>query len=97
MNTVHARSREVFGGFLAEYRLSHWGRYRAVKKEDGTDQIFPVDKDAEIAAHRALTAAIFSEIRAERCETSTARSKAEALFGKFFPGKGRRAVEVVRR
>lgn len=97
MNIIAARSRETYGGFLAEYRLAHWGDYRPVRTEDGAPEIFNSDKDAEVAAHRALTAALVPEIRAERGEPAKggARSKAESLFGAIFR-RGRR-IEVARK
>ncbi len=97
MNTIEARSRETYGGFLAEYRLAHWGDFRPLRQDDGAPQIFASDKDAEVAAHRALTAALVPEIRAERSGSSslTTRSKAETLFSAIFR-RGRR-IEVARK
>lgn len=90
MNIVSARARETFGGFIGEYRLPHWGKWRPVLSAGGKPRIFASDKDAHIAAYEALIADRYPPIRSEGERADATKSRAEELFAKVFPGKGRR-------
>ncbi|MBN9073998.1 MAG: hypothetical protein J0H34_20850 [Rhizobiales bacterium] len=96
MNDVDARAVAVFGGFQGEFRKVHRAAYEPVQL-DGVARIYDTAAEAETAAWRALKAHLCGEIVRSGDKASAARSQAEELFGKVFPGKGRKPVEVVRR
>ena len=96
MNEVDARAVPVFGGYHGEFRKVHRAAYEPVCT-NGVPQVFASAADAEIAAWRALKSHLCGEIVRSGDKASAARSQAEALFGKVFPGKGKKPVEVVRR
>lgn len=96
MNEVDARAVPVYGGYHGEFRKVHRSTYEQVCV-NGIVQIYKTAAEAETAAWRALKGHLCGEIVGSGARASAARSQAEELFGKVFPGKGRRAVEVVRR
>ncbi len=96
MNDVDARAVPVYGGYHGEFRKVHRAVYEPVCI-NGVPQIYPTAATAEIAAWRALRAHLCGEIVRSGDKAGAARSQAEELFGKVFPGKGRKPVEVVRR
>lgn len=96
MNDVDARATPVYGGYHGEFRKVHRAAYEPVCV-NGIAQVYPSAHEAEIAAWRALKAHLCADIVGDGQKASAAKSKAEALFGKVWPGKGRKPVEVVRR
>lgn len=95
-NDVNARSHPVMGGFEGQFRKVHRSNWESVAV-NGVVQIYETAELAELAAWRALRSHLCGDIVGSGTKVSAARSKAEELFGKVFPGKGRRPVEVVRR
>jgi hypothetical protein len=93
VNEVAARHRETPRGIIAEFRLAHWGRFRAVRLPNGKPVHYPTDKDAVIAAYQALVQHIYRPILRDGEKAGTARKAADLLF----PGKGRKPVPVERR
>lgn len=96
MNDVDARAVPVCGGFQGEFRKVHRAAYEPVSV-NGVAQIYDTEHEAEVAAWRALKAHLCGDIVGSGEKVSAARSRAEELFGKIWPGKGRKPVEVVRR
>ena len=96
MNDVDARAVPVYGGYHGEFRKVHRAAYEA-GRINGGPQVYDTADEAEVAAWRALRSHLCGDIVRSGDRASAARSEAEAMFGKIFPGKGRRPVEVVRR
>lgn len=96
MNEVDAKSHPVYGGYHGVFRKVHKADYEPVQ-ENGTPRIFPTEIEAELAAWRALKAHLCGDIVGSGQRANISKSKAETLFGKIFPGKGRRPVTVERR
>lgn len=96
MNEVNARAVPVYGGFHGEFRKVHRACWEQVCIA-GVAQIYPTAAEAEVAAWRALLSHLQGDIVGTGEKASTARSAAEKLFGKIFPGKGRKPVQVERR
>ena len=95
-NESNARAVEVYGGYNGEYRMVHKASWQKVLC-NGKACVYASASEAEVAAWRELNDRRYPPIRSEGEKVSPARSKAEALFGKIFPGKGKRAVEVERK
>lgn len=96
MNEVDARAVPVYGGYHGEFRKVHRASYEPVAI-DGVPQVYRTAAEAEIAAWRALKSHLCGDIVRDGEKMSAERSQAEQLFGKVFPGRGRKPVEVVRR
>jgi hypothetical protein len=96
MNDVDARAVPVYGGFRGEFRKVHRAMFEPVCV-GGVPQVYETAHEAEIAAWRALKAHLCGDIVGSGEKASAAKSKAEQMWGKVFPGKGRKPVEVVRR
>ncbi|RWM29438.1 hypothetical protein [Mesorhizobium sp.] len=94
MNIVDARAWPVYGGYYGEFRKVHKADWEKVC-EGGKPRIYPTEAEAERAAWRALRSHLCSEIVGTPIDRTSARSKAEALFGAIFK-KGRK-IPVVRR
>ena len=95
-NGVDAKAVPVYGGFIGVFKKVHRSTWEKVC-EGGVPRVFDTEPEAEVAAWRALLAHLQGEIVGSGIEKSAARSKAEELFGKIFPGKGRKPIDVVRR
>lgn len=97
MNEPRVRAIPVFNGWEAHFRKLHKAGWFQVEV-NGIAQLFPSEAEAKVAAYEAMTRHHFGDgILRDGEVVSAAKSKAEELFGKVFPGKGRRPVEVVRR
>lgn len=96
MNEVDARAVPVYGGYHGEFRKVHRAVYEQVAI-NGVPQVYQTAAEAEIAAWRALKSHLCGDIVRSGEKMSAERSQAEELFGKVFPGKGRRPVTVERR
>jgi len=97
VNNAEVRVVPEYGGYRAEYRKVHRSEWYPVKV-NGVAQLFDTPEQAENAAYRALMKHIFGDgIVGSGEKASLAKAEAEKLFGKVFPGKGRKPVEVVRR
>lgn len=96
MNDVNARAVQVEGGFEGQLRKVHKAAWEAVQV-NGVAQVYDTAEAAELAAWRALKAHLCGEIVGSGQKVSAARTEAERLFGKLFPGKGRKPVVVERR
>ncbi len=93
-NEVNARSVPVYGGFNGEFRKVHRSTWEKVC-EGGTPRVYDTAADAEVAAWRALRSHLCGDIVSSGLERTTARSKAESLFGAIF--KRGKKIPVVRR
>jgi hypothetical protein len=96
MNEVNVRAVPVVGGWQGEIRKVHRADYEPVCV-NGKPEVYPSEKDAEIAAWRALKEHLQADIVGTGDRVSAAKSRAEAEFGKVFPGRGRKPVVVERR
>ncbi len=97
MNEPRVRAVPVFNGWEGHFRKLHRSDWFPVEV-NGITQLFPTEADAKVAAYEAMTRHHFGDgILRDGVTANAARSRAEELFGKVFPGKGRRPVEVVRR
>lgn len=90
MNESNARSREVYGGYVGEYRQVHKAGWKPVLC-NGKACVYPSASEAEVAAWRELNRRRYPEIRAEGEKPTAVRSKAEILFGAIFK-RGRKIV-----
>jgi hypothetical protein len=97
MNEPRVRAVPAFNGWEGHFRKLHRSGWHAVEV-NGIAQLFPSEADAKVAAYEAMTRHHFGDgILRSGEKASAVRSRAEELFGKVWPGKGRKPVEVVRR
>ncbi|MBF6992718.1 hypothetical protein [Cupriavidus sp. IK-TO18] len=94
MNEVGARSIPVMGGFEGQFRKVHKATWEPVRV-NGVAQIYPTEFEAETMAWRALIAHLCGDIVRSGEKVSTAKTKAEELFGALIR-KGRK-IPVERR
>jgi hypothetical protein len=97
MNTAEVRAVPVMNGWEGHFRKLDKAGWHAVQV-NGVVQLFETEDKAKIAAYEAMNHHHFGAgiLRAGE-KMSAKRTHAEELFGKVFPGKGRKPVEVVRR
>lgn len=93
-NDVNARAIPVMGGWEGQFRKVHKAGWEAVEV-NGIAQLYGTAEAAELAAWRALRAHLCADIVGSGQKTAVANADAE--FRRIFPGKGRKAVEVVKR
>lgn len=97
MNDAEVRAVPESNGFRGEFKKVHRTKWEPVC-QNGQPLLFDTKDQAEVAAYRALMKHLFGDgIVRDGEKASAARSQAERQFGKVFPGKGRKPVEVVRR
>lgn len=97
MNEAQVRAVQVFNGWEGHFKKVHRSGWYPVEI-NGIAQLFESELEAKVAAYEALHRHIFGNgILRDGDRAVSAKSKAEELFGKIFPGKGRKPVEVVRR
>lgn len=97
MNEPRVRAIHEYNGWRGEFRKLHRAGWFPVEV-NGVAQLFPTEDAAKVAAYEAMTRHHFGDGILRDGETvGAAQSKAEALFKKIFPGKGRKPIEVVRR
>jgi len=97
MNEPRVRAVPEMNGFRAEFRKLDRAGWHAVEV-NGIAQLYETADKAMIAAYEAMNAHHFGAgILRDGDVVSAARDAAEVQFKKYFPGKGRKPVEVVRR
>lgn len=94
-NEAQVRAVPGYGGFEAHFRKVHRSGWHPVEV-NGIAQLYATEADAKIAAYEALHRHLFGDGIVGTGQ-KTAVAHAEAEFRRIFPGKGRKAVEVVRR
>lgn len=83
-------------GWEGRFRTLRNSQWRRVEK-NGVVLIFATEFEAENAAFKALYASDLGPgIVSTGHKAAAARSKAEELFGKIWPGKGKKPVRVER-
>ena len=97
MNNAEVRAIEVFNGWEAQFRKIHRTEWYPVQV-NGVVQLYESEEKAKNAAYAALMKHLFGDgiVRTGERAGST-KDAAEKLFGKVFPGKGRKPFEVVRK
>ena len=97
MNEPRVRAIQVYNGWEGHFKKLHRADWFPVEV-NGIAQLFPTEDAAKVAAYEAMTRHHFGDgILRDGEKMSAERSQVETLFGKVFPGKGRKPVEVVRR
>lgn len=97
MNDAQVRAVPVFNGWEGHFTKIDTSGWHKVEV-NGIAQLYGSELEAKVAAYEAMMRHIFGKgIVRDGERASGAKSQAEAMFSKIFPGKGRRPVEVVRR
>lgn len=97
MNEAEVRAIPVSNGYEAQFRKLHRTEWFPVR-ENGVAVLYETAELAEIAGYRALMRHLFGDGIVRHGERAgTARSEAEARFGRIFPGRNRSVVVERRR
>ncbi|MCV0395456.1 MAG: hypothetical protein K5872_22170 [Rhizobiaceae bacterium] len=97
MNEPRARAHPVMNGWEGQFRKLDRAGWHPVEV-NGVAQLYDTPEQALIAAYEAMNAYLFGRgILRDGEKASAEKSRAEELFNKVWPGKGRKPVEVVRR